>query len=679
MLIKRKSKRLKIRKKRIWTAVLMFLLMTAMLAAAMLITVSSFISYIVDNKVNEQLEMMQIMQSDYVENRSTGFADKYGIDCFITNTEGEEIFVYGRNTCDMSAPAALETAAMYRNEYTIYPDKDSNVLTPDGEGSLTFEIGKFLKEAEKYLKANESVSLFTTGYGSDDESVDPYIRLPVWISTELFGGGKLFVKSMVTVNINYLMAFLRIVAIVAIIYLVIFVLMIINVISNISVRNKLMKQFLRDVVTGGNNRVFYFSKGEPTVRKRFNAKKTYAVLSIQFVKYLNFCICHSIDEGDKMLCAVYDVLRSQLSRREIAAHFDSAEFAALLEITGEQELRERTEKLLALLETINPDHKLSFHIGSFIIGVVTDDNGKPVRRKTLDLEECYNNARTAREVLLDSDASGTAMFDEKLIEEQRWTDTVTEHQKAALENEEFTVYYQPKYDPRTDELRGAEALIRWQSPEFGFVTPNRFIPIFEDNGFITEIDHYMLAHAARDQKRWLDAGLNCVPVSVNVSRAHFIEEDLAEQIRDIIDAEGTPHGLIEIELTESAFFDDKKMMLETVKRLKEYGFTVSMDDFGSGYSSLNSLKDMPLDVLKLDAEFFRGESEDGRDRIVVAEAIRLARNLNMRTVAEGVEVREQVDFLAEQECDMIQGYYYAKPMPRDDFEKRLSGKTDREG
>ena len=181
----------------------------------------------------------------------------------------------------------------------------------------------------------------------------------------------------------------------------------------------------------------------------------------------------------------------------------------------------------------------------------------------------------------------------------------------------------------------------------------------------------MITHVARDQKTWLDKGYKCVPVSVNVSRAHFIESDLAEQIRDMVDKEGAPHNLIEIELTESAFFDDKNAMIETIEKLKSYGFAVSMDDFGSGYSSLNSLKDMPLDVLKLDAEFFRGENRGERGEIVVSEAIRLAKSLNMRTVAEGVEVKEQVEFLAGQGCDMIQGYYFAKPMPKNDYEERM--------
>ena len=228
-------------------------------------------------------------------------------------------------------------------------------------------------------------------------------------------------------------------------------------------------------------------------------------------------------------------------------------------------------------------------------------------------------------------------------------------------------------------VRGIEPMSLWEAQRqvyygtiAGFVTPYKFIPIFEKNGFITEIDHYMISHVARDQRRWLDQGYKCVPVSVNVSRAHFIESDLAEQIRDLVDSEGAPHSCIEIELTESAFFDDKKAMINTIMKLKAYGFSVSMDDFGSGYSSLNSLKDMPLDVLKLDAEFFRGEAADTeRGEIVVSEAIRLAKSLNMKTVAEGVEVREQVDFLAQQECDMIQGYYFAKPMPHDEYEQRM--------
>ena len=312
-----------------------------------------------------------------------------------------------------------------------------------------------------------------------------------------------------------------------------------------------------------------------------------------------------------------------------------------------------------------------FHAGVNVMKPAMDENGRIHRRKNVNIEDEYNKACAAKNRLLDNDDSAVSFFDTNLVEEEKWVDTVNEKQLEALKNEEYKVYYQPKYDPRTNELKGAEALIRWESPEFGFVTPNRIIPIFEKNGFIVNIDNYMITHVARDQKMWLDKGLKCVPVSVNVSRAHFVDADLAEQIRDMVDREGAPHNLIEIELTESAFFDDKKAMISTIKKLKNYGFQVSMDDFGAGYSSLNSLKDMPLDVLKLDADFFRGENAGERGDIVVKEAIKLAKSLNMRTVAEGVEEKEQVDFLAEQGCDMIQGYYYAKPMPKTDYENRM--------
>ena len=283
----------------------------------------------------------------------------------------------------------------------------------------------------------------------------------------------------------------------------------------------------------------------------------------------------------------------------------------------------------------------------------------------------YNNACTAGLSIADVADSGIAFFDNNLVDEEKWIDTVTNRQQAAVNNEEFLVYYQPKYDPRTNELMGAEALIRWQTPDMGLVPPYKFIPIFEDNGFITQIDDYMLTHVARNQHKWLTEGRKCVPVSVNVSRAHFGQGDLAEYICNLVDREGCPRSLIEVELTESAFFDDENAMITTINRLKSYGFLVSMDDFGSGYSSLNSLKDMPLDILKLDAGFFRGSEDNPRTKIVVSEALTLAKSLNMKTVAEGVEDQSTVDFLALEGCDMIQGYYYSKPLTRDEFENTV--------
>ena len=251
--------------------------------------------------------------------------------------------------------------------------------------------------------------------------------------------------------------------------------------------------------------------------------------------------------------------------------------------------------------------------------------------------------------------------------------------EQALANGELHVYLQPKYSAETKRLGGAEALIRWISPTQGFIGPGKFIPIFEKNGFITKIDDFMLRSVSRLQANWVKEGRNVVPISVNISRAHFTQEDLAEHICAIVESEGAPKELIELELTESAFFEDKDVLINTVEKLKSMGFAVSMDDFGAGYSSLNSLKDLQLDVLKIDADFFRGKEEnEDRGSLIVSETIQLAKNLGMTTVAEGIESAEQVEFLAERGCDLIQGFYFAKPMPVADYEQKMQEDADKE-
>ena len=424
-----------------------------------------------------------------------------------------------------------------------------------------------------------------------------------------------------------------------------------------------LRLYFRDTVTHGNNWNYFVFMGERILRSRRFQNNNYAVVHLVFVKYRNYVVCHSVEDGEELLRQVYDLINYTVARDEICVRSTTSNFALLLRYSTAENLKERLEALINSLSRISGDHDFTFQAG---VSLVSSSH-----RKSPDIETDYNKACTARETFNDSEESGVVFFDKKLLDDRRWEELVSENSRLAIRNEEFQVYYQPKYDPNNDTLKGAEALIRWDSPEFGFISPGKFIPIFEKNGFITQIDHYMISHVARDQARWIKEGYKCVPVSVNVSRAHFVENDLAEQIRDMVDKEGAPRNLIEIELTESAFFDDKKALVGTILKLKEYGFSVSMDDFGSGYSSLNSLKDMPLDILKLDAEFFRGEEAENRGRLVVSETIKLAKSLQMKTVAEGVEEKELVDFLAESGCDMIQGYFYAKPMPGAEYEDRM--------
>jgi EAL domain-containing protein (putative c-di-GMP-specific phosphodiesterase class I) len=221
-------------------------------------------------------------------------------------------------------------------------------------------------------------------------------------------------------------------------------------------------------------------------------------------------------------------------------------------------------------------------------------------------------------------------------QEEFWNRKVENDLDRAIANKEFMVYLQPKYSTKEECLSGAEALIRWNHPTEGFVPPFRFIPILEKNGSIIKIDDYMISEVTKLQAKWIAEGKEVVPISVNISRVHFARTDLAEHISSLVDEYNVPHHLIELELTESAFFDDKALLLETIKKLKEFGFEISMDDFGAGYSSLNSLKELPLDVLKLDAGFFREEDTDGRGKMIIGDTISLAKKLDMKIVAEGI-------------------------------------------
>ena len=498
------------------------------------------------------------------------------------------------------------------------------------------------------------------------------ISFPYWIGKAINSSDQvILIKSELSVMVkDYVYLAVGLMAAV-LISVIIFVIMIVGVVRNLSANRKMRNLLFRDNIAKGRNWLWYATTSIDILKKRRNANKTFAVVELVFVKYRSYVLCHSVAEAEELLKKAIQIIDKKLGDQELCAHSSSSEIPLLLQVTDEDNARARLQDIISTLETLAPNHNLAFKAGVYMVTPAQEKVLLNQKKYIPDIDLYYNNAGTAELSIADSGDSGIAFFDNNLVEEERWINTVTERQNQAIANEEFLIYYQPKYDPRTNQLRGAEALIRWIAPDMGLVPPGKFIPIFEESGFITHIDDYMLVHVARDQRSWLNEGRQCVPVSVNVSRAHFGQYDLAEYICALIDREGCPHSLLEIELTESAFFDDEEAMIKTINKLKQLGFLVSMDDFGSGYSSLNSLKDMPLDILKLDAGFFRGSEDNPRTEIVVSEAIRLAKSLEMKTVAEGVEDKSTVDFLAGEGCDMIQGYYYAKPMPRAEYETRL--------
>ena len=429
-----------------------------------------------------------------------------------------------------------------------------------------------------------------------------------------------------------------------------------KLISIILQRRKIKKLIYTDSVTGGYNKEFFLHKAGKMIKRRH---KSFVVVCIRMDKFRNYQTAYGIKAGDNLLEDFYKKLGELIKKRkEFVAHLEKGDFVLLLHFDNEELLNIRLHAITQALNDCRPNQHLFFSVGACRI----------LSRKD-NLEEKITNAGAALSKK-ENNTTNVLWFDEAMREEQVWERRVEDDMDKALENNEFKVYLQPKYSTKKEELSAAEALVRWIHPEYGFVSPAKFIPIFERNGFITKLDDYMLEEVSKLQASWLAQGKKLVPISVNVSRAHFSQYDLAEHICGIVDTYKVPHEFIELELTESAFFDDKQVLLNTIKKLKNYGFKVSMDDFGAGYSSLNSLKELPLDIIKLDAQFFRDIEDKKRADLIVCDTIKLAKKLGMQIVAEGIETREQVDFLAEQHCDLIQGFYFAKPLPIEEFEEK---------
>ncbi|MBO5353791.1 MAG: EAL domain-containing protein [Lachnospiraceae bacterium] len=495
---------------------------------------------------------------------------------------------------------------------------------------------------------------------AESNAAAPFTQLKLWLVIPVNGLEVLVLNNVPVYYQDFLM--MGICIILCGLLISIFVLYyLISIISMVSSVRRTTKIIYTDMVTGGDNWLLLIRKGTNLLKKNKRGHRRYAMVHLEMRKYRSFCTCFGVNKGQELIEKFYAALKKEMKRNEVMAHQENAEFGLLLVYAEKAQLEERIQRLEKVLNEVLPGMKVYFGVGIYLV--------QPGEH---DVEQLYNNAMIACEMLGEEAENRTAFFDVEMNNQKLWERKVEDDMDRGLANREFQVYLQPKISTSEEVLGGAEALVRWIHPTEGFIPPNRFIPIFEKNGFILKLDDYMLEEIAKVQAAWLAEGRSLVPISVNVSRAHFTREDLAEHICAIVDKYQVPHSVIELELTESAFFDDKKVLLNTVKKLRMAGFPVSMDDFGAGYSSLNSLKELQIDVLKIDADFFRGADVEEKGLLIVSEIIDLAKKLNMKIVAEGIESREQVEFLTEQGCDLIQGYFYAKPMPVAEFARKYN-------
>ena len=671
----------KLNRKRIWPSILMFVLFVVACVAAFAFLMYLFAMCIMGTKIVGHYEEAQRVSGilnalmDGGDTITEAVDEMYGYilndkDICILDPDRNIVFISGDSEPNFKMTLKFNVG----REFTAVADSESS-FTPD-------EVGTILAlPAEEIF--GSILNPLEQGATREQWFYETIIRQDYWLRSTLKNNSYmpyiLYVKCSLQVQRQeifyvYFFAF----AVIALLLIPV-ILLFVNTIRSVVVQRRMTQLIYLDTVTEGRNWLHFQNYAQRILTRLWNNKKCFAMVNLHLERYNNYRACYGVQAGEELLASMSGFLSARVGTNEAYARYEGADFGLLIQCMGEDEQEcqknctKRVRSLLAELTGLRPDQKIHFHAGINIIPPYIAKDGKWYhRRKDVNIDELYTYANAAR---LESDAMDEqriTFFDHDMLGRQKWERWVEDTMEAALRNEEFQVYLQPKYNPTTGKLVGAEALVRWVSLTTGIITPSHFIPIFERTGFVTHLDDYMISQVAKMQAEWTIQGKKMIPISVNVSRAHFAQEGLAEHICQLVDAYGPSHELIELEVTESAFFDDKDILIDTVKQLKAYGFRVSMDDFGAGYSSLNSLKDIPLDVLKLDGEFFRGDEEGSRrGEIVVREAIQLAKNLDMHVVAEGIEKKEQVDFLAAQGCDMIQGFYFAKPMPVEEFEKKV--------
>ncbi len=396
------------------------------------------------------------------------------------------------------------------------------------------------------------------------------------------------------------------------------------------------------------------------------AKGNYAYVACDVSEFKYFNSTFSYEYGNLILKYIANVMSDALLKDETVSRTSGDHFAMLLHYNDPDELTARIMRILdtASVLPITDDGRQPravFTCGVYLIGNERDINRIRAR------------ANVARKGLKKSITNQIAFYNEADFNNELETHELQEDLLHAISNKELVVFLQPKYGISNEEVIGAEALVRWNHKNKGLLSPNVFIPLAEKIGLVKDIDFYVFASVCKQLNQWKKEGKQIVPVSVNFSRVHLNDDDFVANLIRIAKENEIEPRYLEIELTESAVYDEMERLLDIMYLIKEAGFGLSMDDFGSGYSSLHLLREMPVDVLKLDKGFLDDCGDDNqREKKVISHVISLAKDLQISVLAEGVETESQKNFLQEANCDMIQGYYYAKPMPMTEFEHYIT-------
>lgn len=420
----------------------------------------------------------------------------------------------------------------------------------------------------------------------------------------------------------------------------------------------------RDPLTGAYNLERFKREAKELISTGETTRYAVAYADFADFKYINDVFGY--EYGSTVLREYARIIGKELKENEIFSRVSADNFVILRRY-------EDKEGLLARQQSVDADitdfmhksrHKQTLPVCCGIC-CLEDAPGDLVIDNILD------RANFARKTVKNGAHAKYAFYDESIRDNLLEEKGLVSQMQEALNDGEFIVYYQPKVDLRTGAIACAEALVRWKKPDGRIIPPDRFIPVFEKNHLIAELDQYVFESVCRSLRRRLDEERPVLPVSVNISRLQFYEADFVAAYVAVKNRYRIPNGLLDLEFTESIACDNFELMTEIVKKLKQEGFSCSIDDFGKGYSSLSLLKSLPIDTLKIDRLFFIDGENKEKDAILVESIIGLVRKLHIQTVAEGVESPDQVAFLKSVHCDLVQGYVFFKPMPEQEYETAI--------
>lgn len=411
----------------------------------------------------------------------------------------------------------------------------------------------------------------------------------------------------------------------------------------------------KDRLTGLYTKDFFTEYIKQIEKYNPDRKMDVSVINIEHFHLINEL--YGRKEGDKALICIADTLSELLNEMNGIGSRTEADYFYIYNENND-DYDKVLHRLLDSLSKKMPSAHVRLRMGVY----------KEVD-KELTAENWIDRAKTACDRIRGDYSRHIAYYNNEFYEKSKYQEKLISDIEGAITNKDLVVYYQPKYNIQGDEphLRSAEALIRWNHPEFGMISPGDFIPLFESNGLIQKLDHYVWREAAEQVGKWKKKYGMSVPVSVNVSRMDIYYPKLRDDFKALLKENGLDNNELMLEITESAYADNADQLVNVIEKLRNDGFMIEMDDFGSGYSSLNMLTTIPIDALKMDMKFIRNMQKDEKSMKLVELILDIADFLQVPVIAEGVETEEQLLLLKERGCDIIQGYYFSKPVPPEEF------------